>query len=36
MPLVRKMEHGLWEVRSTTSAGVVRVLFTTSGAVHDE
>ena len=33
MPLVRKMEHGLWEVRSTTSAGVVRVLFTTSGAV---
>lgn len=31
MPLVRKMEPGLWEVRSTIGAGIVRVLFTTDG-----
>ncbi len=28
MPLIRKLEPGLWEVRSTTSAGIARVLFT--------
>lgn len=33
MPLVRKMEPGLREVRSTIDAGVARVLFTTVGPV---
>lgn len=33
MPLVRKMESGLWEVRSTIDAGIARVLFTTVGPV---
>lgn len=33
MPLVRKMESGLWEVRSTIGAGTARVLFTTVGPV---
>lgn len=28
MPLIRKMEPGLWEVRSTLSSGIARVLFT--------
>lgn len=28
MPLVRKLESGLWEVRSNTSTGIARVLFT--------
>jgi phage-related protein len=28
MPLVRKLEAGLWEVRSNTSGGIARVLFT--------
>ncbi|QAU22887.1 type II toxin-antitoxin system RelE/ParE family toxin [Dyella sp. M7H15-1] len=32
MPLVRKMEAGLWEVRSHISDGIARVLFTTVGA----
>ncbi len=31
MPLVRKMELGLWEVRSTIDVGIARVLFTTAG-----
>ncbi|HWG10749.1 MAG TPA: type II toxin-antitoxin system RelE/ParE family toxin [Rhodanobacteraceae bacterium] len=31
MPLVRKMDMRLWEVRSTIDAGIARVLFTTSG-----
>ncbi len=31
MPLVRKMEPGLWEARSTIEAGAARVLFTTVG-----
>jgi phage-related protein len=31
MPLVRKMEPGLWEVRSTIGAGIARGLFTTDG-----
>jgi len=29
MPLVRKMEPDLWEVRSNIAAGIARVLFTT-------
>jgi phage-related protein len=28
MPLVRKLEAGLWEVRSNTSAGTVQIIFT--------
>lgn len=28
MPLVRKLDDGLWEVRSTINDGIVRVLFT--------
>lgn len=28
MPLVRKMEPGLWEVRSDLADGIARVLFT--------
>jgi phage-related protein len=28
MPLIRKIERGLWEVRSTTSIGIARVFFT--------
>ena len=28
MPLVRKIEPGLWEVRSNISIGIARVLFT--------
>jgi phage-related protein len=31
MPLVRKMEPGLWEVRSDIADGVARVLFTEKG-----
>lgn len=33
MPLVRKMDTGLWEVRCTIDAGIARVLFTTVGPV---
>jgi phage-related protein len=29
MPLVRKLEPGLWEIRSNISSGIARVLFTT-------
>ena len=32
MPLVRKIEPGLWEVRSTLKGGIARVFFTTTGA----
>lgn len=28
MPLIRKLDRGLWEVRSNTSTGIARVLFT--------
>ncbi len=28
MPLIRKLERGLWEVRSKISQGIARVLFT--------
>ena len=31
MPLVRKLEPGLWEVRSSVPVGIVRVLFTIVG-----
>jgi phage-related protein len=32
MPLVRKLEPDLWEIRSSVRAGIVRVLFTIVGA----
>jgi phage-related protein len=32
MPLVRKMENALWEVRSNIPGGTVRVLFTVMGS----
>lgn len=32
MPVVRKMEQGLWEVRSHIPEGIVRVLFTLVGS----
>ena len=28
MPLIRKLEKGLWEVRTTLKDGVARVMFT--------
>ncbi len=31
MPLVRKLEPDLWEVRSDISSGIARVLFTIQG-----
>lgn len=31
MPLVRKLEPGIWEVRSSLDRRVARVLFTTVG-----
>lgn len=31
MPVVRKLGHGLWEIRSHIRDGIVRVLFTVSG-----
>jgi phage-related protein len=31
MPLVRKLEQGIWEVRSRIPDGIARVLFTTIG-----
>lgn len=31
MPIVRKLEPGLWEVRSSLPAGIARVLFTVEG-----
>lgn len=33
MPLVRKIEPGLWEVRSHISTGIARVLFTVDGNI---
>jgi phage-related protein len=33
MPLIRKMERGLWEVRSNISTGIARVLFTVKGTM---
>jgi phage-related protein len=32
MPLVRKLEPGLWEVRITVPEGIVRIFFTTLGS----
>lgn len=32
MPLVRKLDPGLWEVRSRIPAGIARVLFTVEGS----
>ena len=32
MPVVRKMEPGLWEVRSSIPEGIARVFFTVVGA----
>jgi phage-related protein len=31
MPLIRKLEPGLWEVRSSLRQGIARVLFTVMG-----
>ncbi len=31
MPLVRKLESGLWEVRTKFAAGIARTLFTVDG-----
>ncbi|MBV6452610.1 MAG: hypothetical protein MHPDNHAH_03368 [Anaerolineales bacterium] len=31
MPLIRKLERGLWEVRSNTTQGIARVVFTVEG-----
>ncbi|MEP7137092.1 MAG: type II toxin-antitoxin system RelE/ParE family toxin [Chloroflexota bacterium] len=31
MPLIRKLERGLWEVRSNINQGIARVLFTVDG-----
>jgi len=31
MPLIRKLEPGLWEVRSQVANGIARVLFTVEG-----
>ncbi len=31
MPLIRKLESGLWEVRSNISQGIARTLFTVAG-----
>ena len=32
MPLIRKLEPGLWEVRSDIEQGIARVIFTVEGA----
>ena len=34
MPLIRKLEPDLWEVRSNISTGIARVLFTVHGRGH--
>lgn len=31
MPLIRKLETGVWEIRSRTSQGIARMLFTVEG-----
>jgi phage-related protein len=33
MPLIRKLEPGLWEVRSSLKDGIARVIFTVDGDV---
>jgi len=32
MPLVRKMEYGIWEIRSAIPEGIARLFFTVAGA----
>lgn len=32
MPLVRKLERDLWEIRTKLPSGIVRILFTTLGS----
>lgn len=32
MPLIRKLEPGLWEVRSHIPQGIARVIFTVAGS----
>ena len=33
MPLIRKLEPGLWEIRSDIDQGIARVIFTVEGAM---
>jgi phage-related protein len=33
MPLIRKVETGIWEVRSSLDQGIARVLFTVEGHI---
>ncbi len=33
MPLIRKLEPGLWEVRSRVTDGIARIVFTVDGGV---
>ena len=33
MPLIRKLERGLWEVRSVITSGIARVFFTVTGGL---
>ena len=33
MPLIRKLQSGLWEVRSDLKSGVARVMFTVEGGL---
>ena len=33
MPLIRKIERGLWEVRSVITSGIARVFFTVTGGL---
>jgi len=33
MPLIRKLERGLWEVRSNISTGIARMFFTVTGGL---
>jgi len=33
MPLIRKLEAGLWEIRSDIANGIARVLFTVEAGV---
>jgi phage-related protein len=32
MPLVRKLEPGLWEIRSNLPSGIARIIFTVKGS----
>ena len=35
MPLIRKIEKDLWEVRTRLANGIARVFFTVDGELHD-